>query len=116
MRLIRLSSVLSWFGLDDAAQGPDQAGGQPGYSTGSLVLHPPGTGKTWNWRWRPARLSSICRCRMTRLPDRLFGVPVVATVLEAAGVGHVLALPMRWSSTPTHMGVGGAVVGDIQRR
>ena len=33
----------------------------------------------------------ICRCRMTRLPDRLFGVPVVATVSEAAGVGHVLS-------------------------
>jgi hypothetical protein len=27
---------------------------------------------------------------MTRL-DRLFGVPVVATVSEAAGVGHVLS-------------------------
>jgi hypothetical protein len=33
----------------------------------------------------------ICRCRMTRLPDRLFGVPVVATVSEAVGVGHVLS-------------------------
>ena len=28
---------------------------------------------------------------MTRLPDRLFDVPVVATVSEAAGVGHVLS-------------------------
>ena len=42
---------------------------------------------------------------MTRLPDRLFGVPVVATVLEAAGVGHVLAADAVVVDTDT-LGVG----------
>ena len=42
---------------------------------------------------------------MTRLPDRLFGVPVVATVSEAAGVGHVLSCDAVVLDTDT-LGVG----------
>ena len=45
---------------------------------------------------------------------RLFGVPVVATVLEAAGVGHVLATDAVVVDTDT--GHRGAVVGVLQRR
>ena len=46
---------------------------------------------------------------------RLFGVPIVATVSEAAGVGHVLATDAVVVDTDTQ-GVGRAVVGDVQHR
>ena len=53
------------------------------------------------------------------LPDdpasrRLFGVPIVATVSEAAGVGHVLATDAVVVDTEAR--VWGAVVGDVQHR
>ena len=51
---------------------------------------------------------------MTRLPDRLFGVPVVATVSEAAGVGHVLSCDAVVLETG-HAGCRGAVVGVLLR-
>jgi hypothetical protein len=61
-----------------------------GYAAGSLVLHPlDGEGVE-------LALASSNAIEHLSLPydpatRRLFGVPVVATVSEAAGVGHVLA-------------------------
>ena len=46
---------------------------------------------------------------------RLFGVPIVATVSEAAGVGHVLATDAVVVDTDSQ-GCRGAVVGDVQQR
>jgi hypothetical protein len=45
---------------------------------------------------------------------RLFGVPIVATVSEAAGVGHVLSCDAVVVDTDT--GHRGAVVGVLRRR
>ena len=61
-----------------------------GYSAGSLVLHP------LDWENVELALASSNDIEHLLLPydaatRRLFVVPVVATVSEAAGVGHVLA-------------------------
>ena len=70
-----------------------------GYAAGAIVLHPT------DWEGVELALSSTNAVEHLSLPydpasRRLFGVPVVATVSEAAGVGHVLAVE-RWRSTPT---------------
>ena len=61
-----------------------------GYAAGSLVLHP------LDWEGVELALASSNAIEHLSLPydpatRRLFGVPVVATVSEAAEVGHVLA-------------------------
>ena len=62
-----------------------------GYTAGAVVLHPS------DWEGVELALSSTNAVEHLSLPydpasRRLFGVPVVATVSEAAGVGHVLAV------------------------
>src|SRR6478752_4762812 len=61
-----------------------------GYTASSIVLHPT------DWESVELALSSTNAVEHLSLPydpasRRLFGVPVAATVSEAAGVGHVLA-------------------------
>ena len=46
---------------------------------------------------------------------RLFGVPIVASVSQAAGVGHVLGADAIVVDTDT-LGVGVQWVGDVQHR
>ena len=60
------------------------------YAVGSLVLHP------LDWEGVELALASSNAIEHLSLPydpatRRLFGVPIVATVSQAAGVGHVLA-------------------------
>ena len=71
------------------AQVADQVGGV-GLHAGSLVLHPT------DWEGVELALSSTNAVEYLALPydpatRRLFGLPVVTTVSQAAGVGHVLA-------------------------
>jgi hypothetical protein len=61
-----------------------------GYADSAIVLHPT------DWEGVELALSSTNAIEHQSLPydpasRRLFGVPIVATVSEAAGVGHVLA-------------------------
>ena len=61
-----------------------------GYTAGAIVLHP------GDWEGVKLALSSTNAVEHLSLPydpasRRLFGVPIVATVSQAAGVGHVLA-------------------------
>ena len=75
-----------------------------GYAAGALVLHPT------DWEGVELALSSTNAVEHLSLPydpasRRLFGVPVVATVSEAAGVGHVLAVDAVAVDTDTQ-GVG----------
>jgi hypothetical protein len=70
-----------------------------GYTAGAVVLHPT------DWEGVELALSSTNAVEHLSLPydpasRRLFGVPVVATVSEAAGVGTWWP-SMRWPSTPT---------------
>ena len=62
-----------------------------GYAAGAIVLHPT------DWEGVELALSSTNAIEHLSLPydpasRRLFGVPVVETMSEAAGVGHVLAV------------------------
>ena len=75
-----------------------------GYTAGALVLHPT------DWEGVELALSSTNAVEHLSLPydpasSRLFGVPIVATVSEAAGVGHVLAVDAVVVDTDT-IGVG----------
>ena len=82
-----------------------------GYAAGSIVLHPT------DWEGVELALSSTNAIEHLSLPydpasRRLFGVPIVATVSEAAGVGNVLAGGGRHRQP----GCRGVVVGELQRR
>jgi Phage capsid family len=62
-----------------------------GYAAGAIVLHPT------DWEGVKLALSSTNAIEHLSLPHdpasrRLFGVSIVATMSEAAGVGHVLAV------------------------
>jgi len=75
-----------------------------GYAAGALVLHPS------DWEGVELALASSNAIEHLSLPNdpasrRLFGVPVVATVSEAAGVGHVMAVDAVVVDTDT-LGVG----------
>jgi hypothetical protein len=75
-----------------------------GYSPGSLALHP------LDWEDVELALVSSNAVEHLSLPHdpatrRLFCMPVVATVSEAAGVGHVLAVDAVVVDTDT-LGVG----------
>jgi len=85
-----------------------------GYAASSIVLHPS------DFEGIELALSTVTAVEHLSLPfdaatRRLFGVPIVATVSQAAGVGHVLATDAVVVDTDT-VGVGVQWVGDVQHR
>ena len=64
------------------------------------------TGRTWSWCGLPANAVEHLSLPHDPATRRRFGVPVVAVVGEAAGVGHVPA-PRRSRGRHRHSGVWG---------